>query len=575
MRSALASVLTATAFLAALASARPAVQQTSVVDTKHNLSISGPGPYRSTEESRICIFCHTPHRARSIAPLWNREDSRETYLTYTSSTFGGDALQPMGATKLCLSCHDGSIALGKVISLDQEIEMSPGHRFLDQGPAFLGTNLLDDHPVSFYYVSTPASGGRSRADYLDPSSIVPPVHLDPQGFVQCTSCHDPHNNAFGNFLLATDRYSELCLSCHAPSLWPSASHRNSNATWDGGGLDPWPHARYDTVAENACTNCHMAHNAGHPERLFVFEFEEDNCLRCHNGHVAAKDVEAELSKPYSHDPFATSEVHDPIEDPLAMARHSECQDCHDPHAARSGTAQPPQVPGPNLDVSGLDSSGQAVPSIRFLYELCYKCHADNHGGTIHVPRQVQQANTRVEFNPGNPSFHPLEAPGANPSVPSLLPPWNESSMLACTDCHASDDSPGFGGSGPAGPHGSVYRPLLGANYELADNSAESPAAYALCYKCHSRESILDDDSFKRHKKHVEGENTPCSVCHDSHGISSSAMIGGDHTHLINFDISVVSPSPTTGQLFFEERGFRAGSCTLMCHGEDHVDAEYH
>ena len=36
----------------------------SVVNSKHDLSSRGPGPIRAVQESRICIFCHTPHNAR-------------------------------------------------------------------------------------------------------------------------------------------------------------------------------------------------------------------------------------------------------------------------------------------------------------------------------------------------------------------------------------------------------------------------------------------------------------------------------------------------------------------------------
>ena len=40
----------------------------SVISSKHNLSVSGPGDIRATMESEICIFCHTPHRATAAQP---------------------------------------------------------------------------------------------------------------------------------------------------------------------------------------------------------------------------------------------------------------------------------------------------------------------------------------------------------------------------------------------------------------------------------------------------------------------------------------------------------------------------
>ncbi len=541
-------------------------QQSSIVNTKHNLSTSGPGPFKATLESRICIFCHTPHRARTTAPLWNRDDSREVYLAYSSSTFEGNAGQPTGASKLCLSCHDGSIALGKLVSEPAEVEMVPGRRFLNSGPGFLGTNLIDDHPVSFHYAS---SKGGSGVDYLPENGIHAPVRLDENGDVQCTSCHDAHNNIHGDFLLTDQRHSALCLSCHAQSDWPVSSHATSLATWDGSGTDPWPDTGFHTVADNACASCHRPHGANKAERLLRSPIEERDCLVCHSGHVASKDLNHELGKLSGHDPSLFQGVHDPTENPLTMVRHAECQDCHEPHSVRPGSVSPPGLPGPLTGVSGVDSSGQPVARATFGYEVCFKCHGDNNSGRAFLPRQVEQTNVRFEFDPNNPSYHPVEAPGVNTFVPSLIPPFTTSSVIACTDCHQSDDSPAGGGNGPAGPHGSNYRPLLVDNYSTQEYVNESPSAYALCYRCHSRSSILSDNSFKEHKKHIVKEDAPCSACHDAHGIASSQGNSTNHSHLINFNTSYVLPSKKNGLLEWEDRGLRHGACSLKCHGEDH------
>ncbi len=546
-------------------------QDGAFLDSKHNLSVSGPGAFRAMEESRMCIFCHTPHRSRTTAPLWNREDSTESYLEYSSTTFDGSTSQPNGSSKLCLSCHDGSIALGMIVSNNREIQMLPGRRMLNQGGAFIGTNLRDDHPISFDYASSEAGGG---TEYRVASAIAAPVHLDAAGQVQCTSCHDPHLNPFGGFLVQTDRYSSLCLSCHTPRDWQLTSHGNSTATWNGANEDPWRGAKYSTVAENACANCHRPHSAGQPARLLAHQAEEDNCIHCHNGNVAIKNILSDISKPYGHNPFLTQGVHDPAENPTLMSRHAECEDCHNPHSSYAGSSAPPGVPGPLNGVRGLGSSGQPVAIISNEYELCYKCHASNQSSVTRVPRQVQQINVRLEFDPSNPSFHPIETPGKSTDVPSLLPPWTTASMMSCGDCHQSDSSPAFGGTGAAGPHGSVYAPLLGANYTTTDNTVESASAYALCYRCHNRNSILGDETFSLHRMHIVDERAPCSACHDSHGIPSSQGNSSDNTHLINFDISIVSALPGSGELTFRDMGFRRGTCTMLCHGESHDNESY-
>jgi hypothetical protein len=92
-----------------------------IANTKHNLSATGPGTTRATSEDEVCVFCHTPHGATSFpgSPLWNRQLSSQTYTVYTSSSLDAEDImgqldQPGGSSKLCLSCHDGTLAIGTV-----------------------------------------------------------------------------------------------------------------------------------------------------------------------------------------------------------------------------------------------------------------------------------------------------------------------------------------------------------------------------------------------------------------------------------------------------------------------------
>ena len=356
----------------------------------------------------------------------------------------------------------------------------------------------------------------------------------------------------------------------------TSSHALSTAVWNTQDADPWPHTPFATVAENGCENCHRPHGAGGPERLLNYAPEEDNCLTCHNANVASTDVEAELLKLVRHPVQDTVGIHDPTEDFTGtVATHVECVDCHNPHRASDATASAPAVPGVLSGVSGITASDQQVDDATLAFEICFKCHADNNVVTFsEIPRQLPEINTRLEFDISSPSFHPVEAGGKNPDVPSLLSPYTESSLIYCTDCHNNDDGPAAGGSGPAGPHGSAHRFLLEENYTTADNTAESPFEYAMCYKCHNRASILDDESFSQHDKHISGEEAPCSACHDPHGISLTKGNPINNSHLINFDVSIVGPNGN-GDLFFEDGVVPfSGRCSLLCHGEDHAGEKY-
>jgi hypothetical protein len=266
----------------------------------------------------------------------------------------------------------------------------------------------------------------------------------------------------------------------------------------------------------------------------------------------------------------TTLVHDPVEPAIIETRHVECADCHDPHATRAG-AGPRAVPA---NVRGVSIAGGEVSEASLTYEICLRCHGDSPGQPIaRTQRQLDQSNMRLKIQLDNPSFHPIAGIGRNSDVPSLITPMTESSVIGCIDCHNSNSAVSAGGAGPEGPHGSVFEPILVRNYLTLDNTPESASNYALCYGCHSRDSILNDESFSEHDKHIRGEDTPCNACHDPHGVSNTQGTVANNSHLINFDTRIVSPN-SNGDLFFVDEGNRAGSCSLSCHGEDHDNFNY-
>lgn len=533
----------------------------SIVNSVHNLSASGPGDVRALSESEICIFCHTPHNSLPSSPLWNREDPGYTYTLYHSSTTEAVPGQPDGASILCLSCHDGTTALGSVLSRTGDIDFSGGISTLPPGSSNISTDLANDHPVSFDYTT-----GLAAADgqLKDPTAIIPPVSLH-NGRMQCTSCHDPHRNLTNDFLILTNQSSELCFSCHNRDFWSFSTHFTSTATWNGNGTDPWPRTDYTNVAENACESCHSPHNAGNPRRLLNQLAEENNCLPCHNGNVASTNIVSQLAKPYLHNVYVYNLDHDAAEDPLVLTMHVECEDCHNPHAVNNTSALAPVANGFLAGVAGIDQVGNPIDPIQYGYELCYRCHADSPSKpTSLTSRQIEQNNVRLEFDPTNPSHHAVNSAGVNPDVPSLIPPLTESSMIYCTDCHSSD-----GSGSPAGPHGSIYPAQLKYQYLTANNTNESALAYELCYSCHSRNSILNDESFGSHDEHIRDIGTPCNVCHDPHGISHTQGNSTNNAHLINFDRNIVSPAQN-GLFYYESLGVFSGRCYITCHGQNHM-----
>lgn len=574
-------------FLAVFGAALPAFAQVgnrSVVGSPHDLSATGPGRVHAVEEDEVCIFCHAPHNATGQTPLWNRFDRNMHYSVYRSTTTDARIDQPSGPSKMCLSCHDGAIAVGLVASRPPTEPIVTTFRTIPPGPTDLTEDLSDDHPIGFRFDRALLNRDRQLKN---PDILTDRLPLGPHGEVHCTTCHEPHDNSLGKFLREPTVRSAICLSCHEMFGWPHSSHAMSNSGISGRTVDSRELLPFNSVSENGCTSCHKVHSAGSPQRLLRFPREEDNCLNCHRGGVATTNIESELRKRSIHPVWLRTGRHDPTENFRTQTRHVECADCHNPHAV--GPLGPdltnlipnilPQPVGPTMQfVSGVDRSGRPIEFARYEYEVCFKCHADGitRNQFPDIQRQIFQSNTRLEFQPGNPSFHPVVGPRRNPDVVSLISPMQSGSVIGCTDCHNSDNAAtGTTSLQATGPHGSIYKPILIDNYETGEFVTESPRAYALCYRCHERQSILGDESFPLHSEHIVRGRASCATCHDAHGVSRTQGNSQNHSNLINFDLNVVRPAGSAGaRIVFEDRGTYQGSCTLTCHGVTHVGFGY-
>ena len=187
------------------------------------------------------------------------------------------------------------------------------------------------------------------------------------------------------FLVRSNAGGALCTACHDPSRaqpnamngWTSNAHAtatNTVPTTSGFGA-------YGTVAANACSNCHLAHNNPVAPRN-MRAAEEGACSVCHSGintSPATANVMAEFSKTYSHPTTKVTGAHDPAESlPVNNTRHAECADCHNSHAAtlQSGTPIAPNVQAELVGVSGYDTTGAQKPATK-EYQVCLKCHSDS------------------------------------------------------------------------------------------------------------------------------------------------------------------------------------------------------
>ena len=197
-----------------------------IAGTAHDFSIQG------YSGGQICIACHTPHGGNTTvtdAPLWNHAVTTASYTLYSSSTLNaGPLAQPSGVSKLCLSCHDGTVAV-------DSFGGAAGTNFVTGigavGSAAQGS-LANDHPIGFTYdaalatldgslhnttnsVTIGTGGTRTRTGTIASLLLF-------NGRLECASCHDVHNtftasNGVGGgapLLRVSKAGSAICLTCH-------------------------------------------------------------------------------------------------------------------------------------------------------------------------------------------------------------------------------------------------------------------------------------------------------------------------------------------------------------------------
>ncbi len=211
--------------------------------TSHDLSSTGGGQAfgDSNEQAgmdRICIYCHAPHHTLKPAdyagkidymPLWNHaltttvmwstytngldEPNDPSHASYAEANSG----DPGGISKLCLSCHDGSVAANAYGFAPSSSRHTGPDVFVTgtRAQIGLGGDLSNHHPIGFDYAGAKASDDEIAAT-TTPMGAVTIADLLWAGKMECSSCHDVHNtkNAGEKFLWISDKNSALCLTCH-------------------------------------------------------------------------------------------------------------------------------------------------------------------------------------------------------------------------------------------------------------------------------------------------------------------------------------------------------------------------
>lgn len=515
------------------------IDKSKIAFTPHNFLgtqvVSGPDSL--VQDFTLCRQCHTPSMGEAVEALWYR---KRTFQAFDVSKY----VHPNPSTVIpgdknsrqCLACHDGRIANGFP---HHQAALNPQFSLHESDEKKLARN---GHLHLFDFPDQKSSTHKPSGDSE--------LFLSEEGRVSCITCHDPHSNEHDNFLRVPAQNSQICFDCHNMANWELSTHGNAS--------DP----KYAKLHELACAQCHNIHAVPVIEKLLSND-ENTLCLNCHDGlqdsesEVASEaDLVSVFDKPYNH-PIqwrssnkSSNDGFDIWTSGIADDRSVKCSDCHNPHAA-SDQVLSPFLDGSQQYVDGVDSHGFPKESVDYEYETCYKCHGMNQNSSL--KRSVGRLFART-----NVSYHPIEAPGNNPYVPSLKDEWSEQSMLRCSDCHGNDDP-----MEAQGPHGSSIPHILKAPF--ADFPFSSVEENELCFGCHEKERVVQSNGFKFHRLHILDAGYSCSACHNPHGSI-------EYPGLLDLGKGFIRPVNGVLEVVQTEPGH--GYCTLKCHDKAHPNQTY-
>jgi hypothetical protein len=208
-------------------------------------SLTTPGVYDTVfaagRNKRLCSYCHAAHVPKTgvARPLWARKSVMgQTFGKYDNPSSldatvydpGDAAGQTDNYSSMCMSCHDGSVGIfadtkyesggiaGDVSHVPDEYNMKDGE-----------FDLAHVHPVNFDYNAVQAKVPEELYPAVDPVSAVWKGYTGTNGmfgsgstyttvrlfngWMQCSSCHNPHMASGIGTVLSSD-YGRRCVAFH-------------------------------------------------------------------------------------------------------------------------------------------------------------------------------------------------------------------------------------------------------------------------------------------------------------------------------------------------------------------------
>lgn len=468
----------------------------------------------ATDTSRKCTMCHVDHdifspklNASSTGRNMNLRTAISTTPTATTGYTNSDYVAGTGG--ICISCH--------TTELSKNTTAQKNDTTIKTVALTLAEYAISAHQYGVN--STMISGAGTFTS-------------------NCVKCHDSQNGETTTFQNSTNKFG-----LHDNTV--RRDYASLGATL------------VDGHDEDFCFRCHSKiTDAVGGTKKPVANKDYYNVAAMTN---AAEDIYTVFAKTYGHKVGNYTGIHKPAasEEPpnTGLAKHVECADCHDPHAAKPGNhtngttiaavltgvaAVTPTFSATNW--AGVTSYSQTTTPDR-EYKVCFKCHSGSNinllgttgSGWNQTPNTgaAQFTDLGLEFNPNNKAAHPVVV-SLNNQTGSIAPkplasnemvaPWTAvgTQVMTCSDCHATDSV------ASKGPHGSAVKWMLaGTNkawpYTSAANNGTSSGTFwspanmtsgtvngLFCLNCHSLSSNTHSSIIGAVSQH---NPIPCVGCH--------------------------------------------------------------
>lgn len=480
----------------------------------------------------VCEVCHT------------------TTDHYTNTTGGTADARHVPATQKCVNCHPHNKAFSAQTdcfachNAITDKPSIPGTRRQIVDAAGNGTGAGGDFKRTSHHVtgSIPNVSDCVKCHYMGDHKQGTVKLIDPdlgyQNIISynpankasiesfCLKCHDV-NGANGDLTPFSDNVSVPVID---QTLWNASAHKGN-------------------VNANTCLICHDNGHGSNKRNLLApytkvtdgnadsMDDEEDMCYKtCHTAAGSATtNIETEFTRMHKHqvDEVAQNGTNSNL----------ECVSCHNPH--QNTNAYP---------VSNPDNTSilwtQTTNGVR---DFCIKCHdgapptgivfpATYYGTGWNKSNYVNSRHDAV-INTGESNFT-----GA------------KEDCLACHDHHGTVST-------DASTSKTGQYTMIKWRYDKSGAAGSntcnpwSAADYNLCFRCHQNTILTTQGLFNQHDKHINGQQTPCIICHDVHNPYDAGERG-----LINFTYGNSTRSGTDITGVNLSTGFAPGSnCVLTCH----------